>query len=78
MSVPVPPSSGSLPLPLARVIDLDAYRKRRTEEGTWPPDEKAVKDYWRARVPKKKPEYDKVGPKPPDNGPKNEPPDRAA
>lgn len=40
------------------VIDLDTYRKRRTDEGTWPPDEATVKEYWQGRRNKgKKPEY---------------------
>lgn len=48
------------------LIDLDEYRKRRTAEGTWPPDEATVKEYWRKHLPKKKPEY---------NGPANTPTD---
>lgn len=31
------------------VVDLDEYRRRRTEEGTWPPDEETVREYWKGR-----------------------------
>lgn len=40
------------------LIDLDAYRERRKQEGTWPPDEATVRDYWKKRRPLKKPDYD--------------------
>lgn len=31
------------------VVDLDEYRKHRIAEGTWPPNELTVVDYWRSR-----------------------------
>ena len=34
---------------VAEVIDLDEYRRRRVAEGTWPPDEATVRDYWISR-----------------------------
>ena len=40
---------------VAEIIDLNRYRYRREEEGTWPPTDDAY-DYWRSRRPKKKEE----------------------
>ncbi len=30
-------------------IDLDEYRRQRVEEGTWPPNDLTVQEYWRRR-----------------------------
>lgn len=30
------------------LLDLDEYRKRRIEEGSWPPDETTVREYWQS------------------------------
>ena len=39
---------------MGKLIDLDEYRSRRVKEGTWPPDESTVREYWAAR--RRKPE----------------------
>lgn len=31
------------------VIDMDAYRAKRVAEGTWPPNDLEVREYWRGR-----------------------------
>jgi len=28
------------------IVDLDEYRANRVKEGTWPPDETTVREYW--------------------------------
>lgn len=30
------------------LYDLDEYRRKRIEEGTWPPDEQRIREYWQA------------------------------
>lgn len=35
--------------PSAKIISLDEYRKQRIADGTWPPNDLEVKDYWRKR-----------------------------
>lgn len=30
-----------------KLLDLDTYRQRRVEEGSWPPPEGETKEYWR-------------------------------
>lgn len=30
------------------VHDLEEYRRRRMEEGSWPPDEHTLVEYWRS------------------------------
>ena len=31
------------------IIDMDEYRNRRIKEGTWPPDDTKVREYWLGR-----------------------------
>lgn len=31
------------------IFDLDDYRRKRIEAGTWPPNELTVIDYWKSR-----------------------------
>lgn len=73
-------SIGDTPLPDLyvvpdNVIDLDAYRDMRTKEGTWPPPEGEVRDYWSGQrgmgvraVLKPHPPL-VIPPRPPGNGP---------
>ena len=46
----------------SNMIDLDAYRAERVSSGTWPPDPLTVREYWKARIPKRVPVYDKPKP----------------
>lgn len=31
------------------IVDLDEYRASRVKEGTWPPDDTKVREYWLGR-----------------------------
>jgi hypothetical protein len=44
------------------LIDLDKYRAERVADGTWPPDQLTVRDYWKSRKPGKNVTYDKPKP----------------
>jgi hypothetical protein len=33
----------------SNIVDLNEYRAKRVAEGTWPPDETTVKEYWASR-----------------------------
>jgi hypothetical protein len=35
--------------PLPEVVDLDAYRKKREAEGSWPPSDFDTHQYWKAQ-----------------------------
>jgi hypothetical protein len=35
---------------MGELIDLDLYRDQRVVDGTWPPDEKTVIEYWKSRI----------------------------
>jgi hypothetical protein len=34
---------------MSNIVDLDAYRAKRTADGTWPPNDLEVREYWRSR-----------------------------
>jgi hypothetical protein len=61
------------------IVDMDEYRARRIKEGTWPPDDSTVREYWLSR--KGMGMQQKPAPQPPPVIPprhKNDPPNGAA